>query len=278
MNGIDASTPGPIGRVAIMGVGRMGAAIASALGRDGGGIVDEVVGSEPDPDFARQQSDALGIEVVADPAGAVTGAQVVVVAVKPHLVGEVLASIGPSLSPGAVVASVAAGITTSAMEDSLPPGSRVVRVMPNTPMLVGRGMAVVTGGRHADDEDVAVVARLMGAAAEVLVLPETQFDAVTGVSGSGPAWVFALAEAMVAGAEDVGLDRDDAIVLVERTVAGAGHLLATSDRTAGELREMVSSPGGTTVAGLQALDVAGFSDAVRAAITAATGRSRDLGA
>lgn len=267
-----------IDRVAIIGVGRMGSAIASALVAASAVAVGEVVGAEPDAEVATARAQDLGIEVVTDPAAAASGADVVLVAVKPHLVVEVLADLADALDPDAVVGSVAAGITTAAMEAALPDGTRVVRVMPNTPMLVGRGMAVVTGGRHATEDDVARVAALLGEAAEVLVLPEDQFDAVTGVSGSGPAWVFALAEAMVTGAEAVGLAHDDAVVLVEQTVAGAGHLLATSDLDAGELREMVSSPGGTTLAGLGVLGDHEFGAAVGAAIAAATDRSRELGA
>lgn len=267
-----------IDRVAVIGVGRMGSAIAAALVAAEDVSIGEVVGAEPDAAVARERSQDLGIEVVTDPSAAVAGADVVLVAVKPHLVVEVLAGLADGLDADAVVVSVAAGISTAAMEAALPGGARAVRVMPNTPMLVGRGMAVVTGGRHATDDDVARVVALLGEAAEVLVLPEDQFDAVTGVSGSGPAWVFALAEAMVSGAEAVGLSHDDAVVLVEQTVAGAGHLLASSDLDAGALREMVSSPGGTTLAGLEALGQQGFGDAVTAAIRAATNRSRELGA
>lgn len=267
-----------IDRVAVIGVGRMGSAIASALVDASRVTVGEVVGAEPDADVARARAQDLGIEVVTEASAAAAGAEVVLVAVKPHLVAEVLAGLADALDPDAVVVSVAAGISTAAMESVLPDGARAVRVMPNTPMLVGRGMAVVAGGRHATGDDVARVTALLGEAAEVLVLPEDLFDAVTGVSGSGPAWVFALAEAMVAGAEAVGLAHDDAVVLVEQTVAGAGHLLATSDLDAGELREMVSSPGGTTLAGLGVLDEQGFGDAVAAAIRAATDRSRELGA
>ncbi len=266
------------GRVVVVGVGRMGSAIASALLDADHLDVAEVVGVEPDPATARVRADDLGIEVVTDPAAAVAGADVVVVAVKPHLVADVLSGLAEDLDTDTVVVSVAAGIATAAMEAALPEGSRVVRVMPNTPMLVGQGMAVVTGGTHATDDDVDRVVAMLGAAAEVLVLPEDRFDAVTGVSGSGPAYVFALAEAMVAGAESVGLDHDDAVVLVEHTIAGAGALLAGSDHSATELREMVSSPGGTTLAGLAVLDERGLDAAVAGAIAAAADRSRELGA
>lgn len=267
-----------IGRVVVVGVGRMGSAIASALVTTDELDVGEVVGVEPEPATARVRADELGIEVVTDAAAVVGGADVVVVAVKPHLVADVLAGIADVLDGDTVVVSVAAGITTAAMEAALPEGSRAVRVMPNTPMLVGHGMAVVAGGAHADADDVDRVVALLGTAAEVVVLPEEQFDAVTGVSGSGPAYVFALAEAMVAGAEAVGLDHDDAVVLVEQTIAGAGALLAGSDHSATELREMVSSPGGTTLAGLAVLDDHGLESAVVDAIAAATARSRELGA
>lgn len=269
--------PAAIARVAVVGVGRMGSAIVESLVAAEHVEVGEVVGVEPDPATARERAAALGIEVVTEPRDAVEGADVVLVAVKPHLVADVLASLGDHLADHAVVASVAAGITTTAMEDVLPEGRRVVRVMPNTPMLVGRGMSAVAGGTHASDDDVARIAAVLGEAGEVVVLPEAAFDAVTGVSGSGPAYVFALAEAMVAGAEAVGLDHDDAVLLVEQTVAGAGALLAASEYDAAALREMVSSPGGTTLAGLAVLGEQGFGPAVEGAIAAATERSRELG-
>jgi pyrroline-5-carboxylate reductase len=266
-----------IRRVAIVGVGRMGSAIASAVASAEDLVVDEVVGCEPDPDVAARRAEELGIEVTTDSAHAVADAEVVIVAVKPHLVADVLTGFGDHLDDDAVVVSVAAGITTAAMEAALPAGTRAVRVMPNTPLLVGLGMSVLTGGTHAEPDDVERVASLLAEAGDVRILPEEQFDAVTGVSGSGPAYVFALAEAMIAGAERVGLEHDDAVVLVEQTVAGAGALLAASTSSAAELREMVSSPGGTTLAGLSRLDEHAVHDAVVHAVVAATERSRELG-
>ncbi len=267
-----------IRRVAVVGVGRMGSAIASAVSTARDLEVEEVVGCEPDAEVAGRRSDELGIPVVTDAAEAVAGAEVVVVAVKPHLVADVLGAIGEHLDDEAVVVSVAAGISTAAMEAALPVGTRAVRVMPNTPMLVGKAMSVLAGGTHAEPDDVDRIATLLAEAGDVRVLPEEQFDAVTGVSGSGPAYVFALAEAMVAGAEAVGLAHDDAVVLVEQTIAGAGALLAASPLSAGELREMVSSPGGTTLAGLARLEEHGLEAAMVDAIEAATARSRELGA
>ncbi|MBY5161106.1 pyrroline-5-carboxylate reductase [Salsipaludibacter albus] len=274
------TTPGEapaVRRVTVVGVGRMGSAIASAVSRATDLAVGEVVGCEPDADVATRVADELGIRVETDPSAAVAGAEVVVVAVKPHLVSDVLTAIADHLDDDAVVVSVAAGVTTTAMEAALAPGTRAVRVMPNTPMLVGQAMSVLTGGTHAEAHDVDRVAALLAEAGDVRILPEEQFDAVTGVSGSGPAYVFALAEAMVAGAEAVGLAHDDAVVLVEQTIAGAGALLAASPQSAAELREMVSSPGGTTLAGLARLDDHGLQAAVVDAIEAATARSRELG-
>jgi pyrroline-5-carboxylate reductase len=272
-----ATDPAPtgLGHVAVLGLGNMGSAIAAAV-LDGGRVAaTDVTGADPDVDRAAAVAEELGIETTTDNAEAVAGAEVVLLAVKPQHVATVVAEIADSLAPDTVVVSVAAGVRTDAIEAGL--GQQpVVRIMPNTPLLVGRGMCVLTPGMRADDAALATAAALVEQAADVRVLPEELFDAVTAVSGSGPAYVFALAEAMVHGATDQGLAPADAVALVEQTVAGAGALLRASEHTAGELRDMVSSPGGTTLAGLARLEAHDLDGAVRDAIAAATRRGREL--
>lgn len=272
-----ATDPAPtgLGHVAVLGLGNMGSAIAAAV-LDGGRVAaTDVTGADADADRAAAVAEELGIATTTDNAEAVAGADVVLLAVKPQHVATVVDEIADALAPDAVVVSVAAGVRTDAIEAGL--GRQpVVRIMPNTPLLVGRGMCVLTPGTRADDAALAAAAALVEQAADVRVLPEELFDAVTAVSGSGPAYVFALAEAMVHGATDQGLDPADAVALVEQTVAGAGALLRASEHTAGQLREMVSSPGGTTLAGLARLEAHDLDGAVRDAIAAATRRGREL--
>lgn len=267
-----------LGRVAIIGLGRIGAAIAAAVVADDGMDPVNLVGVEPDADRRAEVGDELGIATAADSRDAVAGADIVVFAVKPHLVADLAGQVGPEVDPSTLVVSVAAGIRTDTIEQALGRDLPVVRIMPNTPLLVGHGMSVLTPGAFAGDAHLDRAAALVTGAGDVRVIDESLFDAVTAVSGSGPAYVFALAEAMVAGAIEQGLEPEDAVALVEQTVAGAGVLLRGSEHDAGSLREMVSSPGGTTLAGLEALGAHDFSGAVVAAIDAATRRGRELGA
>lgn len=266
-----------LGRVAVIGLGRIGTAIAEAVVDSGRLDRDELVGAEPDGGRADEVAERLGITTGTDNATAVEGADIVVVAVKPHLVAEVVSGIADELGDDTLVVSVAAGVRIATIEHALGRALPVVRIMPNTPLLVGRGMSVLAPGTHAGDRHLDLAGALVAGAGDVRVIDEAHFDAVTAVSGSGPAYVFALAEAMIAGAIEVGLAHDDAVALVEQTVAGAGVLLRSSPQSASELREMVSSPGGTTLAGLARLEAHDLGAGVADAIRAATERGRELG-
>jgi pyrroline-5-carboxylate reductase len=266
-----------LGRVAVIGLGRIGTAIAAAVAGSDRLDPGALVGAEPDADRAAEVAGRLHIATTTDNREAVRGADIVLLAVKPHLVADVAADIAPVLDDATLVVSVAAGIRTATIEEALGRPLPVVRIMPNTPLLVGQGMSVLAPGTHAHADHLDRAGALVAGAGDVLVIDESLFDAVTAVSGSGPAYVFALAEAMIGGAIDQGLDPDDAVALVEQTIAGAGALLRSSDLDAAALREMVSSPGGTTVAGLARLAAHGLDDAVADAIAAATARGRELG-
>ncbi len=195
------------------------------------------------------------------------------VAVKPHLVLDVCRS----LTDPTRVVSIAAGITLAAMEDALAPGTPVVRVMPNTPALVGQGASAVAGGSHASDADVAWAADILGAVGEVITVPEALLDAVTGLSGSGPAYVFLVAEAMIDAGVSAGLPAPAARTLATQTLLGAATLLAGGDESAAEQRAAVTTPAGTTAAGLRVLEQRAVRAAFIDAVQAATDRSRELG-
>ncbi len=210
-----------------------------------------------------------GLEVRSEGHGGLDG----LVAVKP---GDVAASL-EGLAPTRVL-SIAAGVTTATLEAALPAGTPVVRAMPNTPALVGQGASAIAAGTHATDDDLAWAEDVLGAVGTVVRVPEAQLDAVTGLSGSGPAYVFLVAEALIDAGVLVGLPRPAAEALATQTLLGAATLLASGDRSAADRRADVTSPGGTTAAGLRALEAGGVRAAVIDAVVAATERSKELGA
>ena len=212
-----------------------------------------------------------GLQVGAD----VVAADGAVVAVKPGDVGDACRA----LAAGGVgrVLSIAAGVTVAALEGSLGPGVPVVRAMPNTPALVGAGAAAIAAGSSASDADLEWAEGLLAAVGTVVRVPEHLLDAVTGLSGSGPAYVFLVAEALIEGGVLAGLPRDVAVALATQTLAGAGRMLVETGSTPEELRAQVTSPGGTTAAGLRALEAAGVRSAFLEAVAAATARSKELG-
>ncbi len=255
----------------VVGGGKMGEALVGGLLAAGWAEPEAVCVVEPDP--ARRQVLAErfpGVTLVDEP---VAGAGALV-AVKPQHVAEVCRALG-ALDVGRIL-SIAAGVRLATMEAVVPATTAVVRAMPNTPSLVGRGAAAIAGGSAADDADLAWAEGILASVGTVVRVEEPQLDAVTGLSGSGPAYVFLVAEALVDAGVLVGLPRATATDLTVQTLRGAADLLA-SGQSAAELRAAVTSPGGTTAAGLQALEVAAVRAAFAAAVTAATERSRELG-
>lgn len=261
-------------RIALAGAGAMGGALLSGWLASGHAAGDLFV-VEPDTERAGQVAARYGVHVVrADEAAA---ADVVVLAVKPHLVEDALEEMGPHLRPGAVVVSIAAGVTLDRIERHLPEGVAAVRVMPNTPALVGEGMAGISPGSVATQEQVEQVCSLLDSVGRSVVVPEKSLDAVTALSGSGPAYLFYVAEAMIEAGVHQGLTRAEASELVNQTFVGVAALLSRTDRSATQLREMVTSPAGTTAAALRVLDERGVRAAFLAAAQACAERSRSLG-
>lgn len=200
----------------------------------------------------------------------------VLVAVKPQHVGEVAAELGAGGTQRAL--SIAAGVRIDALVAGFGEHARVIRAMPNTPALVGQGAAAISASQSATDEDVAWAQQILQSVGMVAVVDEVDLDAVTGLSGSGPAYVFLLAQAMIEAGVQQGLDAETANALARQTVLGAATLLASSDEDPAQLRANVTSPGGTTAAGIAVLQGAGLEATVHEAIAAATARSRELGA
>ena len=264
-------------RVAVLGGGVMGeVVVAAALAS--GVDVDDVAVSEKSAARATELSQRYGVRSADGVARVTRSADVVVVAVKPGDVAGVLAEIGPALREGAVVATVAAGLPLSFYEERLPAGTPVVRVMPNTPAVVGQGAGALSPGAAATDEHLAVVEELLAATGLLLRVPEKDLDAVTAISGSGPAYVFYLVDALAEAGVLLGLSRAQSLQLATATFRGATALLEDSGDHPVVLRERVSSPGGTTVAGLRQLDAHGVRAGVIAAAEAARDRSREMAA
>ena len=241
-------------------------------GRD----ADDLVVAERFPARAEELSTRLGVAV--EPvAEAVRGAGTVVVAVKPQDVVGLLGDVAGVLEQGALVVSLCAGLPTSLFEGALPEGTPVVRVMPNTPMLLGAAMCAVSPGAHATDDHLAETESLLGTVGAVLRIDEAKQDAATAVSGSGPAYFFLVAEAMIEAGVALGLTRPAATELTVQTAFGAARMLRESGEHPAVLRENVTSPGGTTAAALRELERHGLRSAFADAVTAAHDRSVELG-
>jgi pyrroline-5-carboxylate reductase len=265
-------------KIGLIGAGRM----ATALGRGFVGaklvVPSSLVASDPSA-AARDafQREVPGALVVADNGSVVAASEVVILAVKPQQMKEMLAGICPTIRPDTLVVSIAAGVTLAGLAAGLPAGQRVVRVMPNTPCLIGRGASAYSLGPHATADDGRLVAQLLSAVGIAREVPEQQLDAVTGLSGSGPAFVYTMIEQLAEGGVAAGLPTALAAELATHTVAGAAEMVLTTGQTPAVLRDRVTSPGGTTLAGLEALKSNGFHAAVVAAVQAAARRSGELG-
>jgi pyrroline-5-carboxylate reductase len=262
----------------MIGAGRMATALGSGFVRAGLLPAASLTASDPSEDARGAFARAVpGAKVVEDNRPVVAAADIVLLAVKPQKMTEALDSIRGSVRPDALVLSIAAGITLSRLTSGLPAGQRIIRIMPNTPCLIGRGASAFSLGKTATPVDGQLVARLLAAVGATFEVPETLLDAVTGLSGSGPAFVYTMIEALAAGGVAVGMSAELAGELAARTVAGAAEMVLQTGQTPDALRSQVTSPGGTTLAGLAVLRERGFSPAVEEAVRAATRRSVELG-
>lgn len=263
-------------RIAVLGAGKIGEALLAGLlaaGRDPA----DLAFTERHPERAHELAGRLGVDAL-DVRAAAARSDVLVVAVKPQDIDPLLAELAGALRPGTLVVSLCAGLPTALYERVLPAGTPVVRVMPNTPMLVGEAMSAVSGGTHATDEHLAEVEKMLGAVGRVVRLPESQQDAVTALSGSGPAYFFYLVEAMIDAGILLGLPRAVAADLIVQSAYGAATMMRATDDHPVILREAVTSPGGTTIAAVRELERHGVRAALLAAIEAARDRSVELGA
>jgi pyrroline-5-carboxylate reductase len=263
-------------RVAILGCGKIGESLLAGLLTAGWRQVDEVVASCRREQRAAEVRGRFSVETTLSNSDAVAGAGLVVIAVKPQDIDGLLGEVGPALSPSQTVLSVAAAVPTSAIEHRIDASVPVVRAMPNAPAIVHEGIAGICAGAHAGDEHLALAEECLSHLGRVVRVPEPYMDAVTAVSGSGPAYFALLAEAMIEAGILLGLSREVTTQLVVQTMFGTAKLLRDEHVHPVELREAVTSPGGTTIRAIRELERAGVRAAFLNAIQAAMERSREL--
>jgi pyrroline-5-carboxylate reductase len=264
-------------KLGFLGAGNMAEAIARGVLAAKLLKPQEMLAADPSPDRRRLFERELKIPTAAENETVVRKAGVILVAVKPQVFAAALAPLADQFGPKKLVLSICAGLSTARIEAALAPGTRVVRAMPNTPMRVGRGMAAVCAGSKATAADVARALRLLGSCAQVIRVPEDLMDAVTAISGSGPAYFLYLTERLAAAGAELGLSPDDAKLLARVTFEGTARLLAESSDDPAELRHKVTSPGGTTEAAIKKFEELGLGNLVSAAAAAARDRGRTLG-
>lgn len=260
-----------------LGTGKMAAALASGFIRAGRLTPQQVLGSDPLPAARATFSKLTGARTTSSNRALLERANVIVLAVKPDQAAAVLGEIRDAFTRRHLLISIAAGVPLARLEAALPPGARVVRAMPNTPALVGAAATGLAGGKSATQADVALAVQLFSAVGVAFALKEALLDAVTGLSGSGPAYVYQFIEALSDGGVASGLPREVATKLAAQTVLGAAKMVLETGQHPGALKDLVASPGGTTIEGLHELEKGRLRATVMNAVRAATDKSRKLG-
>jgi pyrroline-5-carboxylate reductase len=264
-------------RIGFLGAGKMATALARGWIAAGLTTPDRILASDPVPAPRMHFSAETGAPATADNVEVVAGSELLVLAVKPQSIKALLGEIRPALKSQHLIVSIAAGIPLRQISDALGTDQRLIRVMPNTPCLVGASASGYCPSDTATPEDIALVDRLLNAVGRAFRVPESLLDAVTGLSGSGPAFVYVIIDALSDGGVRVGLPREVATVLAAQTVLGAAKMVLETGSHPHVLKDAVASPGGTTIAGLHALERGGLRAALMDAVEAATQRSAELG-
>ena len=267
---------GGMEKIGVIGGGNMGSAlvrgiIAKGLIKPGNMVVAEKI-----PDKAQKLAEELGVRTAPWPLE-LDPVDVLLVAVKPQDIKEAIEAAVPAMAKDTLVISIAAGITLGALQAMLPKGQPLIRVMPNTPCLIGQGASALAPGENAGRENMDAALTLFKAVGTACEVPEKYMDAVTGLSGGGPAYVYLIIEALSDAGVRQGMDRPTALALAAQTVRGAASMILEDGRHPAELKDMVTSPGGTTIAGLHVMESAGLRGVLMDAVAAATARSRELG-
>ncbi|MCI0529636.1 MAG: pyrroline-5-carboxylate reductase [Nitrospira sp.] len=261
----------------LIGAGKMGTALTRGLLETGVLNAKQILASDPAESALEQLKQQTEVRVTSSNAEVAKQSEIILIAVKPDVVRLVLQEIRPLVSKDQLVISIAAGITLKVIEEGLDQGCRVVRVMPNTPCLVGAGAAAFSIGKNATPEDARLVKALFETVGLAVQVQEKHLDAVTGLSASGPAYVFLMIESLSDGGVKMGLSRSVATQLAAQAVFGAAKMVLEMKKHPAELKDLVTSPGGTTIAGLHALESRAFGAALIDAVEAATRKAKELG-
>lgn len=264
-------------RIGIIGAGVMGGALCRGLIKAGAARPDSITVSDTHPGHLGQLCETLGITTTERNPDAVEGSDIVILAVKPQTLHHVLAEIGPLARADHLFVSIAAGVRIATIENALAQPAAVVRAMPNTAAQVNQGACAYCRGTHADEQHLAYAREIFESVGNAVEVDERMMDAVTALSGSGPAYVYMLIESLVDGGVKVGLPRDLAHQLAAQTVLGAATMVIETGRHPAELKDMVATPSGTTITALAALEHAGFRAALIDAVERAANRSSELG-
>lgn len=264
-------------KIGFVGTGKMAMALAKGIVDQQLVAAEQIMGTDPFPAAREAFAAAVGATAVDDGAAVLRECDVIFIAVKPDKVEEVLVSLNPHLSESHLVISIAAGVPIATFEENLLTGARVIRVMPNTPAMVGAAAAGFALGHHATAADAALAQSLLSAVGIAEQVPESLLDAVTGLSGSGPAYVYQIIEALSDGGVAAGLPRETATRLAAQTVLGGAKMVLETGTHPGALKDMVTSPGGTTIDGVHELEKGGLRATLMNAVRAAAGKSRKLG-
>jgi len=268
----------PLGKtIAFLGAGNMAEALVKGLLRAGVASPQEIVCTDRRAERGPELIQRYGVRFGQDNAAAAREAGIVLLSVKPQAMNKLLVEIAPALDASKLVISIAAGVPIAAIERKVGHGVRIVRTMPNTPALVGAGATALAAGEHATDADLAQARALFDAVGKTVVVDEPLLDAVTGLSGSGPAYIFLIIEALSDAGVKVGLARAQAQELAAQTVLGSAKLLLETGEHPGRLKDQVTSPGGTAIAGLHTLEAGGLRTTLMNAVEAATRRAHELG-
>lgn len=260
-----------------IGAGNMAEAMIKGLLAGHHAEPGQILASDPRGERATFFEEHFGVHVTARNQEVARHADILILAVKPQILPRVCDQVGGDIRPGAFVISIAAGVPVAVVERHLPAKTRVVRVMPNIAALVGQAATGIAAGGHATEEDLELARRIFASIGMTVILEEEQLDAVTGLSGSGPAYVFLIIEALADAGVKVGLPRYHAQALAAQTILGAARLLIETGEHPGQLKDMVTSPGGTAIAGLHTLEAGGLRTTLINAVEEATRRSRELG-
>lgn len=264
------------GRAGFIGGGKMGEALVKGLLGSGIMAAGQIGIFDSDAKRMEYMKNTYSVQIYGNNAELVKNSDIILLAVKPQIMDIVLSEIRALVSHNKLVISIAAGIPLAFMEGRLPEGTRIIRVMPNTPALIGEGAAALAGGNRVTPEDISLCKDMFCAVGKAVVVEEKYLDAVTGLSGSGPAYVFAFMEALVDAGVKLGLSREVSRVLTLQTVFGSAKMALSSGEHLSQLKEMVTSPGGTTIAGLHVMARAGFHGIVMDTVQTAADRSLEL--